>query len=163
MTTNVLDRVVRWNLDLDGDLYGDERERFRWYEGTAVASSLQILLIPWAAAILVWSLGKPSVVPLAVLLTAHWVPLLVSTVYVLRRKVDTTPRRWSAKRILVTVLTAVPYLGFVVGAMYVWDPEGATWIGALVGGVVGGVGSLVGTTLKIRRRNRLEALAGDED
>ncbi|GAA2621869.1 hypothetical protein [Paractinoplanes durhamensis] len=85
MTTNVLDRVVRWNLDLDGDLYGDERERLRWYEGIATAASLQSILIPWSAAVMVWPLGKPA----------------------------------------------------------------ALSIGA--------------TSLKIRRRNRLEALAGDED
>ena len=57
----VLDRVVRWNLDVDGDLYGDERERYRWYEGIATAASLQWLIIPWAAAIMVWPLGRPSV------------------------------------------------------------------------------------------------------
>jgi hypothetical protein len=49
----VLDRVVRRHLDFDGDLYGDERERLRWYEGIATAASLQWLAIPWVAAILV--------------------------------------------------------------------------------------------------------------
>ena len=49
MTTTVLDRVVRWNLDINGDSYGDERERFRWYEGIAAAFSVQSLLVPWAA------------------------------------------------------------------------------------------------------------------
>ncbi|GIF18382.1 hypothetical protein BJ973_008657 [Actinoplanes tereljensis] len=163
MTTDVLDRVVRWNLDLDGDLYGDERERLRWYEGITAASSLQTLLIPWAAAIMVWSLGKPSVVPLAVVMALYWVPLMLSQLYVLRRKVDTTPRGWGAKRVVLLVLTTVPYLGFVVGAMYAWDPDGETWIGAIVGGVVGAVCTVVITNVKIRRRNRLEALAGDED
>ena len=38
MATSVLDRVVRWNLDFDGDIYGDERERLRWYEGIATAA-----------------------------------------------------------------------------------------------------------------------------
>ena len=27
MNAALLDRMVRWNLDLDGDSYGDERER----------------------------------------------------------------------------------------------------------------------------------------
>ena len=38
----VIDRVVRWNLDLDGSdaIYGDERERLRWYEGITTAASL---------------------------------------------------------------------------------------------------------------------------
>ncbi len=60
MTANLLDRVVRWNLDLDGDSFGDERERYRWYEGMTTAASLHGLLIPWAAAIMVWPLGRPA-------------------------------------------------------------------------------------------------------
>jgi hypothetical protein len=162
-TSSVLDRVVQWNLDYDGDLYGDERERYRWYEGIAAASSLQSVLIPAAAAIMVWPLGKPSVLPLTVVLVGLWLPLLLSTAYVRGRRVETTPRSWSAKRILVTVVTSVPYLVFVVGAMYVYDPHGDTWRGALVGGVFGGLAGVIGVIVKGRRRARLEALAGDED
>ena len=162
-TTSVLDRVVQWNLDYDGDLYGDEREPYRWYEGIATASSIQTVLIPSAAAIMVWPLGKPSVLPLAVVLVAFWVPLLLSTIYVRGRRVDTTPRSWSMKRVLVTVLATAPYLAFVVGATYVYDPHGATWIGAIAGGVFGALISIVASFVRIRRRARLEALAGDED
>ncbi|MET0424989.1 MAG: hypothetical protein ABW046_13985, partial [Actinoplanes sp.] len=75
--TTLLDRVVHWNLDLDGDLYGDERERYRWYEGIATAASLQWMLIPWAAAIMVWPLGRPAVLPLAVVLAVLWLPMLL--------------------------------------------------------------------------------------
>jgi hypothetical protein len=63
----------------------------------------------------------------------------------------------------VTAMTAVPYLAFVIGAFYAWNPDGETWIGAAVGAVFGGIVSLVGTTMKIRQRNRREALAQDED
>jgi hypothetical protein len=163
MTTNVLDRVVRWNLDLDGDLYGDERERLRWYEGIATASSLQSMVIPWAAAIMVWPLGKPSVLPLAVVLALQWLALMVGTLYVMRRKVDTTPRRWTRKRLVVTLLAAAPFVVFLVGALHAYDPEGETWIGASVGGVIGAALGVGATILKIRRRDRAEALAVDED
>src|SRR5688500_14395530 len=99
----VLDRVVRWNLDLDGDgtIYGDERERLRWYEGIATAASLQWLAIPWAAAVLVWVLGRPSVLPLAVVLAALIVPMAVCTAYVRRRRVDTEVHSWNRKRVLL--------------------------------------------------------------
>ena len=163
MATSVLDRVVQWNLDYDGDLYGDERERYRWYEGIAAASSLQSVLIPSAAAIMVWPLGKPSVLPLTVVLVALWVPLLLSTAYVRGRRVDTTPRSWSTKRILVTVLGVAPYVVFLVGALYVYDPQGDTWRGAAFGGVLGALLGAVATIVKSRRRERLEATAGDED
>src|SRR3954470_9496113 len=108
MATSVLDRVVQWNLDYNGDLYGDERERYRWYEGIATAAQLQSILIPWAAAVAIWPLGEPAVVPLAIMLFMLWLPAVLSTVYVRARKVETAPRRWSSKRVLLTVVTALP-------------------------------------------------------
>jgi hypothetical protein len=163
MTMTVLDRIVRWNLDLDGDLYGDERERYRWYEGIATAASIQWLLIPWAAAIMVWPLGKPSVLPLAVVLLALWGPIMLCTAYVHRRRVETTPRSWSAKRILLAVLGGAPFVVFLIGALYVHDPEGSAWRGAVLGGVLGAIAGAVAKTVDSRRRRRREALAGDED
>ncbi|WP_433368568.1 hypothetical protein ACQPZX_41815 [Actinoplanes sp. CA-142083] len=163
MATTVLDRVVRWNLDLDGDLYGDERERYRWYEGIATASQLQAILIPWAAAISVWPLGEHAVAPLAIMLVVFWLPALLSTIYVRARKVETAPRSWSAKRVLLTAVTALPYGVFMAGAFYVHNPDSPTWIGAIVGGVIGGGISVVGLIVKSRQVQRREALAKDED
>jgi hypothetical protein len=163
MATSVLDRVVQWNLDYNGDLYGDERERYRWYEGIATAAQLQAILIPWVAAIAVFPLGGHAVLPLALMLVAFWLPAMLSTVYVRSRKVDTAPRGWSPKRVLLTTLTALPYGLFVAGAFYVHNSESSTWIGAIVGGVFGAGLSVVALTVKGRRRQRLEALAGDED
>lgn len=163
MTANVIDRVVRWNLDLDGDLYGDERERFRWYEGITTASSLQSMLIPWAAAVMVWPLGRPSVLPLAVVLVLQWATSMFASLYVVRRRVDMVPRSWTGKRLLITVLTATPYVVFLVGSLYSYDSAGDTWLGAAVGGVFGGLISIITTIAKIKRRDRREALVGDED
>ena len=159
----LLERIVHWNLDLDGDLYGDERERFRWYEGMATAATLQWLLVPWAAAILVWPLGKPSVLPLAVILVVLFGPMALCTFYVRRRRVDTTPRSWSPKRILLTVVGPAPFVVFLIGAIYVYEPDGSTWKGATVGAVIGAASGIVGTVLDKRRRDRREALARDED
>ncbi|GAA0551378.1 hypothetical protein GCM10010172_37080 [Paractinoplanes ferrugineus] len=163
MTTNVIDRVVRWNLDLDGDLYGDERERFRWYEGIAASSSLQSVLVPGAAAVMVWPLGRAAVPPLAVILVLQWLTMLLATLYVRRRRVDTVPRSWNLKRLVLTVLGVGPYVVFLVGALHAYDPAGDTWIGAAVGGVLGGTGAIIGTILKIKRRDQREALVGDDD
>src|SRR3954463_3830834 len=99
MATSVLDRVVQWNLDYNGDLYGDERERYRWYEGIATAAQLQSILVPWAAAVAIWPLGEPAVTPLAIVLVAFWLPALLGTLYVRARQVETAPRSWSSKRV----------------------------------------------------------------
>ncbi|MEV4346207.1 hypothetical protein AB0J83_17190 [Actinoplanes sp. NPDC049596] len=160
----LLDRVVHWNLDLDGDLYGDERERYRWYEGIATAASLQWLLIPWAAAIMVWPLGPPAVLPLAIVLVLLYVPMVLSTVYVRRRRVDTTPRSWTAKRVFLTIAGGSPFAVFLMGTLYVYDPDGATWKGAVFGGVIGAIGGLIAQVLQTRRKRRLEAASTvDED
>lgn len=169
MTTTMLDRVVRWNLDLDGnnDIYGDERERLRWYEGIATAASLQWLAIPWASAVTVWVLGRDAVVPLTVVLVALIVPMIVCSVYVQRRRVVTDVRAWSRKRILLQVLSGVPYVAFFYGALYAYrDPDSSTLTGAIVGGAFGAVVGVVATVIGTRRKRRQEAraaAAGDED
>jgi predicted membrane-bound spermidine synthase len=164
MTTTLLDRVVRWNLDFDGDIYGDERERLRWYEGIATAASLQWMAIPWAAAVMVWPLGRPSVVPLAVVLAVLVLPMWLSAVYVRSRRVDTVPRRWTGKRLLLSILGGLPFLVFLIGALYVIDPESSSWRGAIVGAAIGGAIGIVMSAMKVRRRRRAEAaIVGDED
>jgi hypothetical protein len=165
----VLDRVVRWNLDLDGtdDIYGDERERLRWYEGIATAASLQWLAIPWAAAILVWAVGRDSVVPLTVVLAALLVPMTICTAYVRRSRVVTDVRRWTAKRVLLQIIGGVPYVVFFFGALYAYQgPDSSTLRGAIWGAGVGAVGGIVATVVGTRRGRRQEArdaAAGDQD
>jgi membrane associated rhomboid family serine protease len=163
--STALDRVVRWALDVDGDTYGDERERLRWYEGIATAASLQWLAVPWAAAVLVWPLGRPAVLPLAVVLTLMYVPMLVCQAYMRRRRVDTSPRTWRLKTILHTAAGVLPYVVFLVGALDAYQaPDHSTAIGAAVGGVFGGTLGTVALALRSRRQRRLEvAAAGDDD
>jgi len=166
MTTTVLDRFVRWNLDYDGDLYGDdERERLRWYEGIATAAQVQWVAVPWAAAVLVWVAGKPVVVPLLVVLAVLLAPMALCTLYVRSRRVDTTPRSWSAKRLLLATLGGLPFAVFGVGAYYHATPDGRTgWPGVVSGGLVGAAIGIVLVTLQTRRRRRLESVAvTDED
>jgi hypothetical protein len=164
----LLDRVVRWGLDPEGNggIYGDERERLRWYEGMATAASLQWLTVPWAAALLVWPLGKPSVLPLTVVLVVLVIPMALCAIYVRRRQVDTEVHAWTGKRVLWSVLGALPYVVFVIGSLYVLQPESSTWLGAIVGAVFGGAVGTVFAVVGVRRRRRQEALAaarGDED
>ena len=60
MTTPLLDRSFHWMLDADGDLYGDEQERLRWYEGTAAASGVQSIVFPWVLAAVTWWQGRAA-------------------------------------------------------------------------------------------------------
>ena len=97
----LLDRVVRWQLDPDGDLYGDERERRRWSAGIATAASLQWMALPWAAATLVWMLGRPAAIALGLRLgpRRRGLPLLIPARCFLRRRQATRdPARGDARR-----------------------------------------------------------------
>ncbi|MEU4420368.1 hypothetical protein AB0F81_07050 [Actinoplanes sp. NPDC024001] len=164
MTTTMLDRVVRWNLDLDGDIYGDERERFRWYEGIVTAASVQLLVVPWAAVILVWTLGRPAVLPLAVMLAAFQLPMLLCTAYIRSRRVEVVQRR-TRKRALASVLSGLPIVLFVLGAVYSYGSPGNRGMGgALIGALVGGsVAYGVVAWRTSRRRGRESAVIEDED
>jgi hypothetical protein len=165
----VVERVVRWTLDLDGsdNIYGDERERLRQYEGITTAASLQWLAVPWAAAIMVWPLGKASVVPLAVVLAVLILPMVLSAAYVQRSRVVTDVRAWTAKRVLMQAATGLPYVIFFYGALYFYtSSDSSTLRGAIVGGVFGAALGIAATVVGTRRKRREEAraaAAGDED
>ena len=158
----LLDRIAHWALDPDGDIYGDERERLRWYEGTAVAATLQWIAVPWAAAVLIWPLGRPAVLPLAVVLAVLYLPMLVCSTYVSRRRVETVPRSWSAKRLVLTVLGGLPYVVFILGAAAAWTP--ASFARGMRQGAIGGVVLAVAVlAVQTCLRNRREGNAPVED
>ena len=166
MATTMMDRFVRWNLDFDGDLYGrDERERLRWYEAMTTAAQVQAIAVPWAAAALVWTVGEPVAIPLIVVLAAMLIPLAFTAIYVQSRRVDTTPRVWTAKRVLVSTLMGMPYTVFGIGALYHLDGSGSTvWRSATIGALIGLVAGAAGQIVQMRRRRRLDAaIVPDED
>lgn len=165
MTTTLMDRFARWNLDPDGDLYGDERERIRWYEGIAVTWQTQMILVPWVIAVLVWVLGRPAVLPLGVTLAVLLVPVWFTSAYVTSRRVDVTPLVWTTKRKLLGVLTGAPYAAFVVGMSYHLDwPKEGSWVSITTGIAVGLLIGVVMQAYASRRRRRSEAATiVDED
>ncbi len=164
--TRPVDRLVNYVLDVDGDIYGDERERIRWYEGISLAASFQWLVVPWAMAILVWFADRDTVLFLVAVLALFYLPLLLTTAYVGSKGVRLLPERRSAKYWLFAVLGGVPYLVFALGALVVRDggaPDAGSWWAALVGGVVGGVLGLLGLVYAERLRRRKEDATPDGD
>jgi hypothetical protein len=159
--TTALDRTVSWTLDLAGDSWGDERERLRWYEGLTAAAQLRQIALPWAAAALVLILGRPAVLPLALVVGLDYISMFLATTYVRRHRVDPAVKRWTAARILYVVLTRVPYGIFVVGCFLAFrepgEPIGPTTIGAIIGAVIGTVAGVVGLARDTRNRRRREA------
>lgn len=161
----VVTRVVNWTLDNEGYGFGDERERLRWYEGIVGAASFQAILVPWAAAVLVWVVRERSAAAcLAVVLAAFYVPMGLAQWYVARRKVSVFLVRWTVKSVVLGQLQIVPYMAFVFGALHAFEQmDTVTAVKVSVSQYVLLIGTGFATHWILRRRQRREAVAGDLD
>ncbi len=163
-SATVIDKLVSWTLDHDGDIYGDERERLRWYEGIAVAASVQWILVPWALAVLAWMADREVAPHLVVVAFVFYAPQFLVSVHLVRTKVDINKVTWHRKRVIATVATALPFLVMVVGLVRAFDegldPDGL--IGGAIGGTVGGVAAILIARAVARRRVAEEGNMGDE-
>jgi small-conductance mechanosensitive channel len=164
MTTSAspLDRAFTWILDRDGDLYGDEQERLRWYEASTVVLSIVCVTVTWAVAIGVVIGGREAAPALLGVLVALYAPLLLMNGYAHRRHVRTIPDRWSSKRIFLMVLMLAPYFVAVIGLLLAFDASGSTVTGAMVGGALGLVISFVAMLVRYRRERARELDELDE-
>jgi phosphotransferase system glucose/maltose/N-acetylglucosamine-specific IIC component len=150
--------VTRWMLS--DDLYGDERERLRWYEGTAIAAAVQWIAVPWAAVVLAAVYGRPALVPLGVILVLMYLSTMLTGAYVRRRRVETVAVRWTAKRIGLGVLGGLPYVVFVIQWFYPRDHFSVV-VGATLGAALGVV--LMARKARQVRAQEAAAAAADED
>lgn len=161
----LVDRVVNWLLDVDGDIYGDERERLRWYEAISLTASFQWVIVPWAMAILVWFADRETVPFLIAMLVLFWLPLPLAQWYIKRKRVRTVPDRRTAKYWIIVVVAGLPYLVFALGAFTVFGEftDDSSWWAAAIGGVVGGGLAMLALVMGKRRERRREAARADLD
>ena len=160
-----LDRLVARILDPDGVTYGDERERLRFYEGSTVAAGLQAVLVPWtllACALLGGRPVAPVVVPVA---AAFLIPLCVGSAYVRRRRVRTTPSRFTAGWVVTTLLVTLPYplLFLVVAGQFAAGTDhgpARSFVDGAIGGVLAG---LVVAAIALARKRHIEHRRVPED
>jgi hypothetical protein len=62
-----------------------------------------------------------------VILAVLLVPMAVCTAYVRRRRVDTVVRKWTGKRIVLSVAFIVPLLLFLFGVLWDYGAESSTY------------------------------------
>ena len=170
-----IDRYFSWTLDLEGDIYGDERERLRWYEGIAISASAQWILIPWVLAVMAWICSPETVPYLWVFWIVTSIPQYLALFYVSRKRVDVSRITWNRKRIIVTLLTVVPLFVFLAGMTAGLDLRASGEIPreALLGGAVGALcgGAAAGIAVRSMKRRQARRLmdaeverdAADED
>lgn len=163
---NRFDRIVDWVLDHDGDIYGDERSRLRWYEGLAFTASVQWVVVLWVLAGCAW-IAPPSAAPyLWSIAAAFVVPMYLSLIYAGRRGVDVTRPSRSRKSKIVQAVTGLPLLAFVLGMTVGLDVRsGRSWSEispALRGGALGGcVGLAIAAAFVVWMRRRGERHSAD--
>lgn len=161
-----LDRLFDSILDRHGNIYGDERERTRWYEAIAVVASLQWILLPWALAVMVWFAGPATVPFLVAAFLVFFLPMPLAQLYIGRRGVRQLPDRTGRKYWATFVASTLPYPIFLIGVITALRASGgdtATWWGALVGGIVGGIIGLVLLLRSRQSRRRRSSLPEDLD
>jgi hypothetical protein len=125
-------------LDVKGSIYGDEQERLRWYEGIAVAASLQWVIVPWVIAASIWMGGRPVVSYLLAVTAALYLPQLITVRYAIKSRIR-LEQQWSTKGIVMALLSGGAYVAIAAGAVRAYDsgfdPDGLK--GAAVGGPIG--------------------------
>jgi hypothetical protein len=122
-------------LDVKGNIYGDEQERLRWYEGITVAASIQWVLVPWVVAVSIWLGGRAVVSYLLAVMVAMYLPQLLTMQYAMRSRIR-LDGHWSPKAMVTAILSGGSYVAIALASVRAYDggfdPDG------LKGGVVGG-------------------------
>jgi hypothetical protein len=113
-------------------------------------------------AVALWIGERPVAPALLTVTLAFYLPLVLASVYVKRRRVRVQISNWSRRYKVLTALTLLPYLLVCAELVRLMlDAEGQ--LGAVVGGIIGA--ALAGVVLVIqgRRQRASELSLKDED
>jgi heme/copper-type cytochrome/quinol oxidase subunit 2 len=159
-------KLFDWLLDRDGEIYGDERSRFAWYEAIAGTASVQWIVIPWVLAILVWIAPTSAVWSLSVVMGVFFVTTMLCFPYLQAKHVDYLKPQTTKKARLVQVLTGLPMIVFVIGATVGVDlrndVDSVVVRNGLMGGMVGAVVGGLSMVALVRRKRSQLALPEEE-
>jgi hypothetical protein len=157
----MLVKLFDWLLDRDGEIYGDERSRFAWYEAIAGTASLQWIAIPWSLAILVWITPTAAIWSLSVVMGVFFVTTMLCLPYLRAKTVDYLKPPASGKARLIQVLSGLPMVVFALGATLGADVRNNVDSDLIRNGLLGGIagGTLAGLAVLLfvrRQRTRFE-------
>jgi hypothetical protein len=163
----MLTKLFDWLLDREGEIYGDERSRFAWYEAIAGTASLQWIAIPWSLAILVWVAPTDAIWSLSVVMGVFVLTTILCLPYLRAKNVDYLKPPASRKARLIQVLSGLPVVVFGIGATLGADlrnnVDSAVIRNGLLGGIAGGALAGFSVLFLIRRlRSRFELPDEDE-
>lgn len=79
---------IKWVIDAQGDSYGDERERLRYYESHSAILTVQTYLMPIVSSIVILIFGKTSIAPVLIVSSIPTVMALYVLIYLARENVS---------------------------------------------------------------------------
>jgi hypothetical protein len=165
---DLFDRLVRWVLDPDGVMYGDERERLRHYESSTLVASLHSVLVPWTLLVCA-VVGGRAVAPVVLAVAGVFVvPWLLGAGHIRRRQVRSTPTRITRVFVATALLTWLPYplLVLVLTRQFTAGSDSGFargfWFGVIGGAIGGAVAGVIGLVRQHRAEHRQAPLEDDE-
>lgn len=170
--TDRFDKTARWIGDLDHPFYSDERNRFVWYEASAIGFQIMFLGTYFAAGAALWIAGSPALPFTAAMFAPTLLTAGVLKAYVARSDADYWPSGADLKRSrgLVVVAAIAFLLSGIVRAVMDIDSLGAdasasesasdSFAGGFVPGLVAGLAAVIAVSIyKNRTAARREAAA----
>lgn len=160
--TDIFARVTRWAGDLDHPFYDDERQRWVWYEASAIGFQIAMLASFFAAGIAVLgsgvSIGWALFMMMPVMIAA-----LFATGHVSRHGADYAPSLWDLRRSRGVVALSGPLFFVVAAIIDGMRDDTLTGIGIAVALLFGGaVGVGAARRQKKLSDQKLAALDDDE-
>lgn len=162
--TSKVDSALRWIGDLDHPFYSDERNRFVWYEASAIAFQLLFLGSYFVAGLLLWIAGASAIPYTLAMFAPALLAALVFQGYLKRHSAE----YWPGKNDLVrrrgqfAFVAPVFVLTGAIRALLDWNSSlddsvaGGSVDGTIVGVVVGGLAGAAVIAYKSRQQARAE-------
>ena len=136
----LIERTLRWVGDLDHPFYNDERQRYVWYEASAVGFQLMFLANYVVAGLMLWIGGADAVVYGLPLLIVTIVAALAVLSYASRRRAEYAPDLsdfFRTRGVLVLVVNVIAMTG-LIRALVDLDDGGGGFAGGLADGAIAG-------------------------
>lgn len=90
-TKPFVERTLRWVGELDHPFYNDERQRFVWYEASAVGFQLMFLVNVFVLGAIAWIGGGPSLLYVYPMVVAQYVVVFVVLRYAKKKHAEYSP------------------------------------------------------------------------
>ncbi len=158
--TTATARLTDTILDLE---YGDEQERFRYYEAYAVIVHLQLLVLPAIGAVAVFALGVSAIAPLLAFLAAIFGCMLFGRTHLERYHVPIELIALSGRNRTYVVLYALSWAFLMVALATAGIGESGFGAGFAIGASVGAAVGLAVLVIRARRQRSMANAAAAED